>query len=294
MSKVFLDGIEFLASSDELVDGSLDELYICSDLKGWDSGAPMRGESEDFPNADGTSPLEVVYRSGRPLRFIGAAYSKDSAAVVARMRRRIAALQASGAPVVVAVEDDDLGDTLSVLATIQGVPEVTRKGPRAASVDISLLAYDPVKYGTVRTYTTGLPVGAGGLEYNLFDGGAGGTLYYGVNGDLGRVTLANEGTATVWPTVTVSGGLDLGFFVQKLSTGEVVRYDRVVPDGSTVSIDFRTGEAVVDGVSDASTYLTRYEFFSVMPGESFEVQFNAIGGSTGTPQMDVDISDGYW
>jgi len=61
-----------------------------------------------------------------------------------------------------------------------------------------------------------------------------------------------------------------------------------------VAIDFRTGEVLVDGLSDGSTYLTGYSFWSVGPGESIEAQFNAIGGSSGTPTATWEIRDGYW
>lgn len=265
--------------------------WVYQSLQGWYSGAPIRGDSEDNPTSDGQSPIDVAYRSARTLTFNGWLVADTSADAISKWMS-FASIQSSGEPFPLTVTDPF--GTLSCTVSVVGVPEVVELAPTGAQVTVTLVAYDPIKYGTARTVSTGLPTAGGGLEYNLYDGGSGGALYYGANGGLGRVNLTNAGTATVWPSVTVTGELTTGFYVQRLDTGQVVRYDRIVPAGSTVSIDFRTGEVLIDGVSDGSTYLTRYEFFSVMPGESFDVQFNAIGGSSGSPTATFTISDGYW
>ncbi len=271
-------------------DGS-DVDWIYERLHGWYSGAPIRGDAEDYPHSDGQSPIDVAYRTARALRFTGSLVADTTAdAITAWME--FASIQSDGTPFPLTVVDPF--GTLTCTVSVVGAPEVSEITSAGAQVSVSLVAYDPIKYGPARTVTVGVPSAGGGLEYNLFDGGSGGALYYGANGDLGRVTLTNNGTAPVWPTVTISGGLADGFSVQRLDTGQVVRYDRVIPDGSTVTAIFRTGEVLVDGQSDGSTYLTRYEFFSVGPGETVEVQFTPLGSTTGTPQAEWSISDGYW
>jgi len=265
--------------------------WIYEHLKGWYSGAPIRGDSVDYPNADGQSEIDVAYRTARPLKFTGT-LAADTAAEAIGNWMQFASIQSDGRPFPLTVVDPF--GTLTCTVSVIGAPEVLELSNTGAEVTVSLIAYDPIKYGAVSNPSTGLPTSGGGLEFPLFDGGAGGALYFGANGTLGRVTLTNGGTAAVWPSVTVTGELTSGFYVQRLDTGQIVRYDRVVPAGSTVAIDFRTGEVLVDGLSDGSTYLTGYSFWSVGPGESIEAQFNAIGGSSGTPTATWTMADGFW
>lgn len=265
--------------------------WICEDLQGWYSSAPMRGGSRDLPAGNGSSESSKNYRSARPLLFIGHVKSHSKAVAREQMFDAFAAIQADGAPFELSVENEFGKRTLQV--TLDGSAIVKpHRFLLGAYVEAALIAYDPIKYGELRSPSTGLPTSGGGLEYNL--GAPSGALYYGTNGNLGRLTLSNAGTAEVWPVFVVTGELSSGFFIQRLDTGQMVRYDRVVPAGSSVRIDFRTGEVLVDDISDGSTYLTRYDFFSVQRGESYEVQFNAIGGSSGSPQMAGLHGDGYW
>lgn len=266
--------------------------YTISALDGWYSGPPVRSDVEDRPNADGAFDVSRVYKGARVITQTGMILADDEADAMANYWLAFAALQADGAPSAFTVTDETGTKTAEV--TLAAPPEVGRIISGAASYTLQLVARDPIKYGPASDYSTGLPTSGGGLEYNLHSGGSGGSLYYGANGDLGRVALTNAGTASVWPSALVTGALTTGFYFQRLETGEVVRYDRVVPAGSTVSIDFRTGEVLVDGISDGSTYLTRDDFFSIAPGEVATVQFNAIGGSSGTPTAVFSLPSGWF
>lgn len=266
--------------------------YLGQALQGWHSGAPIRGIAEDRPNSDGAFGSVKNYRSARVLTLSGHLLT-DSVAACQDLMDGFAAIQPDGALFPLSVEND-LG-TRSVLVTANGVPEVTPDPDfLGATIGAQFIALDPVKYGPAVTYPTGLASGGGGLEYNLFVGGAGGALYYGALGNLGRVSVVNNGTADVWPSFVISGQLTAGFFIQCLETGAILRYDRIVPAGSTVTLDSLTGEVLVDGVSDGSTYLTSDGWFSI-PAKGFAtIQFNAIAGSSGTPTMTVTSSDGFW
>lgn len=266
--------------------------FTITKLDGWYSGPPVRSDVEDRPNADGAFGVSRVYKGARVITQTGMILAGDEADAMSNYWLSFAALQADGAPSAFSVTDETGTKTAEV--TLAAPPEVDRIIGGAASYTLQMVARDPIKYGPDAAYTTGLPTSGGGLEYNLHAGGSGGALYYGTNGELGRVELTNTGTASVWPSVVVSGALTSGFYLQRLETGDVVRYDRVVPAGSTVSIDFRTGEVLVDSVSDGSTYLTRDEFFSVAPGEVAVVQFNAISGSTGTPTATFTLPSGWF
>lgn len=278
---------------------NVDDLTFSSDpsaplgitaIDGWFSGATIKTSPHDRANSDGVFGVVKFFRGARVITqsglFTGAATEEESAL----MWRRLAAIMADGAPREITVTDPagplsatvilyDSGSTLEPL--IDGMAEYV----------ITFLAFDPVRYGPWRTTSTGLAQPGGGLTYPLFS--PAGVLDYGANGDLGRVTVTNAGSADVWPSFTVTGTLTAGFFIQCLETGDVIRYDRVVPAGTVITIDSRTGAVQVDGVSDGSTYVTRDEFFPIPGGQSRTIQFNAIGGSSGAPQMTVREADGH-
>lgn len=265
-------------------------VWSAMDLQGWKGSPPMRADVADRPNADGAFGSVRNYRSARSLRFSGV-LAGESLAVQQQIEDQFAAIQADGLPFTISVEND-LG-TRSVTATLQGEAEVVPDSDHlGATVTARFVCYDPVKYGPVQVNGTGLPTSGGGLVYPLHS--PSGALFYGSLGNLGRVTLTNLGTADTWPVFTVSGQLDSGFFLQELASGSVLRYDRVVPAGSTVTIDSRTGEVLIDAISDGSTYLTRDEFWPVPAGSSADWQFNAIGGSSGSPMLSVAFRSGWW
>lgn len=285
MITVTIDGLAFEAKPTYPSSG-----WVCRRLQGWYSGAPIRDDALDRPASDGAFGVSRAYRSARPLRFEGALFAATTEQAIGELWRAFSAVQADGRPFPLSVTDET--GTLTATVSLSGAVEIEPETDRVARVTARFIAYDPVKYGPLRQLVTGLPTAGGGLTYSLFD--PAGTLDYGANGNLGRVELTNAGTAEVWPTVRVDGGLAGGFFAQRLDTGQTVRYDRVIPVGSWVEVDFASGAVVVDGESDGSTYLTRGEFFSVPPGGAFDVQFNGIGAATGTPLMTVTIADGYW
>lgn len=262
-----------------------------ADLQGWYSGAPKRVIAEDRPNSDGAFDVIKDYRSARVITQTGLMSEVSTDSAITGVWRSFAGLQADGAPSVFTVTDaaGPLSCTVSV-----SVADITPMVDGDASYVLQMVARDPIKYGPDITYTTGLSVAGGGLEFPLFSGGAGGALDYGANGDLGRVDITNAGTADSWPTFLVSGELTAGFYIQNLDTGSLLRYDRIVSAGSTVSLNSRTGEVLVNGVSDGSTYLTIANWFSIPAGSSQTVRFNEISGSSGTPMMTVTAPDGFW
>ena len=267
------------------------DVWSAANLIGWKGSPPMRANVVDRPNGEGAFGSTKNYRSARALRFEGVLEGSDLA-TQQDIEDSFAAIQADGVPFTLSVEND-LGTRSLLAVSLVGEAEVIPDPDfLGATVTARFIAYDPVKYGPEVEYSTGLASGGGGLEYPLYE--PSGARYYGALGNLGRVTVSNSGTADTWPVFEVSGQLDDGFFIQCLGDGSVLRYDRVVPAGSTVTIDSRTGSVLVDGVSDASTYLTRDQFFSIPAGGSCDIQFNSISTSSGTPTMTVTARSGWW
>lgn len=64
--------------------------------------------------------------------------------------------------------------------------------------------------------------------------------------------------------------------------------------GTSLTINSRTGEVLIDGVSDASAYLTRAEFFPIPAGMSREIQLTPLGTTSGSPTMQVEYRSGWW
>lgn len=264
--------------------------YTIDTLDGWYSGAPIRNEVQNRPNADGAFGITRVYRGSRVITQTGLIGASSTDEAITDPWLAFAGLMPGGLPQEYTVVDASGPKTVS--ATLADTPDIQPLVGGNARYVLQLVARDPIKYGPEVTYSTGLASGGGGLEYEL--GEPSGALYYGALGNLGRVEIVNDGTADTWPTFEVTGTLDAGFTLQCLETGSVLRYDRVVPAGSTVTIDSRTGQVLVDNQSDASTYLTRDEFFSIPAGGSCTVQFNAISTSSGSPTMTATARSGWW
>ena len=259
-------------------------------LQGWHSGAPIKTRTFERANSDGVFGITKFFRAARVITLSGLYTAKDvdEATAVAQWQK-LAGILADGIPGDLTVTDPAGTFTSEVMLFDAGTTIEPLVFGMAEYV-ITFLAFDPVKYSAWRGQSTGLATAGGGLVYPLHS--PSGALNYGANGDLGRVTVTNAGTAEVWPRFTVTGELTNGFFIQCLETGEVVRYDRIVPAGTILSLDSRTGAVLVDGVSDGSTYLTRDDWFSIPAGQTRTIQFNAIGGQVGNPQLTVWDADG--
>ena len=124
---------------------------------------------------------------------------------------------------------------------------------------VDMVAVDPLRYGPEIVASTGVPVSGGGLLWPL---GAEPTEFWdwGADGSSGRLSLTNDGTAAVWPSLTVEGGLGGGFVATNVTTGESIRFVRPIPAGSSVTINQRTGMASIDGQSDVSGFITERGF----------------------------------
>lgn len=281
--KVTIDGLVF--------DGEGGSPWVYQKLTGWYSSPPMRTDGDPRPNSDGNFGSTRNFRGARALTFVGSFQGDSFAHAELTLWDAFAGIQSDGVPFQLSVETDN--GVRSCTVSLSGSAEIDEASDRrTAVVTAQFVADDPVKYGPARVLSTGLPTSGGGLEYPL--GSPSGDLYYGALGNLGRVVLTNSGTAETWPSFEITGGLTDGFFAQCLETGDVLRYERVVPAGTSVTLDSRTGEVLVDGVSDGSTYLVRDEWFSVPPGGTCTVQFNAIGAASGSPQLSATVADGFW
>jgi hypothetical protein len=138
------------------------------------------------------------------------------------------------------------------------------------------------------------PAGSGLYAFTALAPETGAYWDWGDDGSTGRVSVTNNGTAPTWPVLRASGGMSGGFIATDITLGRSVRLDRLIPVGSQVKVNQRTGTASIDGDSnDISGQLTGREFFAVGPGETHQIQFAVLGAVSGTPQFAVDLSPAY-
>lgn len=274
-----LDGLTFSTQSPTT--------YTISSLAGWYGPPPEKTQVVERPNADGAFGQDRFYRAARPITMSGLVLSDGEGF---EDWLALSSVMSAGRPQALTVTDS-MGSQSSVVKIVGSASELRPLVDGVAAYVLSLIAFDPVKYGEPVVSSVGVPAAGGGLQYPLHNAGV---LEYGAVGELGRVTVENTGTAKTYPFITVLGGVADGFRVSRLDTGEAVQYDRAVPDGTVVTLDFRTGTVLVDGVSDASSSVSQAQFFGVEPGLSVEVQFTPLGATSGTPQMTVELSSGWW
>lgn len=285
MTVIQFDGIEF--------DDAASSGFTVSTLVGWWDGPGVKVEIRERPRADGAFGVAQSNRASRVVTiegsFAGSTLEDAYAAV-----RRIAALQASGRPSLFRVVEPFTA--LSCEALLTGAPVLPNQlfSP-FFTFKFDVVATDPLLYGDPVTVSTGVPVAGGGLVWPL---GSSSAAYWdwGVDGTSGRVTLRNDGTAGAWPTVTATGGMSGGFVATAVQGAMVrsVRFERVIPDGSLVSINFRTGRAWIDAPgNDVSGFITVGDFFQVPAGSSLDVQFAPLGVVTGTPTFTATVSPAF-
>lgn len=129
----------------------------------------------------------------------------------------------------------------------------------------------------VTTTADGLDWGSGGLDW-----GSGG-LDWGSSSANNVLALANSGTATAWPllTITTPSSCQNPTFTDPV-TGGVLAYTGTIVAGQTLRIDcslFNPNPVTLDGI-DRTGALGSATFISIPPGGSRAIQFTGVGAAT--------------
>lgn len=265
-------------------------LYF-SDLGSWYSGAESKTNINERAQGDGANGIDVDLRASAAFTFTGW-YEGNTWADVLTMMDRFKQATITRRTIPVSVEDD-LGVT-SRIVSVRAAPLREDKLARAFDFAIDMHALDPLRYGPAVSVSTGLPTAGTGITYPITY-----PISYGVAGDPGRVTVSNPGTVDTFSLLEVTGGMSGGFELVEGTTGRTLRFERPIPDGSTIYLNPRTGRVSMDGPSDVSRYLTRSEFWSVpaavggVPGSRL-IQFNSLGVVTGNPTLTARTAPAYW
>lgn len=265
--------------------------WFFTDLGDWQRVPDSKSEARERPQADGAFGIGVDWRQSLAFSVKGV-YLGGSHADVQQAKRTLKLAAGRGKSIPVSVTDVD-GRFTRMVSVRSLIPDDDH-GRAEFTFTLDLLAFDPLMYGDPVSVPTGVPVAAGGLVWPLGSGSA--FWDWGADGTSGRVTLPNDGTAGTWPTVTATGGLSGGFVATAVQGDTVrsVRFERVIPDGSLVSINFRTGRAWIDAPgNDVSGFITVGDFFQVPAGSSLDVQFAPLGVVTGSPLFTATVSPAF-
>jgi hypothetical protein len=281
MTVVTFGGFTF---DDQAVSG-----FTLADISGWYRGAPSRrGDSiRKRPQNDGAFGSARFFRDGRVITVEGS-YIGSSIADAYEARDALEALQADGLSSDFTVTDELGTRSATVELLTEPTPDEGLFSP-FFKFAFDVFAADSRKYGPEEVVSTGLPTSGSGITYPITY-----PISYGTAGDPGRVVVSNAGRFETFSLFEISGGLDAGFELKDISTGRRLRFERLVPLGSTVFVNPRTGRAYLDVPSnDVTGFLTVREWWSVPAGVSQEIQFSSWGGVSGVPTLTARTKPAY-
>jgi len=267
--------------------------WLFESIKGWHDGPPTKGGKTDRPYAHG-SFAERNFRDGRTITVAGAVHA-PSRALASAAQMTLTALLASGELDTFAVDDEDQG-VMSAQVQIEGQPLVDWYADLDIDYQLTFYAPDPLRYGPPVPVSTGFPVLAGGLEFDLYTDGTTDTgfLEFGASSATGRILVTNPGNEDAWPQYEIAGPLpEEGFEIVTVGTGARDRFEGGVSVGSVLLIDSATGLVVIDGYADRSGLLTIRDLAPIPPGGSAEYEFVPLG-SFSAAQLTATITPGWW
>jgi len=268
-------------------------LWLFSGTKGWFDGPPVKGGKTDRPYAHG-SFAERKFRDGRTVTVSGSVHA-PSRALASAAQMTLTALLAGGDFDAFTVDDEDQG-VMSAQVQVEGQPLVDWYQSLDIDYQLTFYAPDSLRYGAPVPVSTGFPVLAGGLEYDLFTDGTTDTgfLEYGASSATGRLVVVNDGNEDAWTQFEVTGPVPAeGLEVVRVGTGERLRFEGGVSTGSVLVLDSATGLVVIDGYADRSGLLTIRDWSPVAPGGSAEFEFVPLGASSAA-QLTATVSPGFW
>jgi hypothetical protein len=257
-----------------------------SDLIDWYSVPESKSPIRERPASDGAFGLAEDLRSAAVFSFN--AFYAGATEVDALMAARSVRLGLGGRQMQAITVTDALGAT-SRTVSVRRAPIKDHHGLSVVQFSVDMIAPDANRYGPAASVSTGLPTSGGGIEYPIVY-----PVTYGSPGNSGRIITVNDGDADTFSLLEVTGGMSGGTELTEVRTGQILRFERSIPLGSTVYLNPRTGGAYLDTPgNDVSGFLTRREWWSV-PAQGFrEIQFNALGVVTGTPTLTARTSPAH-
>jgi hypothetical protein len=260
---------------------------VVQGLDSWLSLSESKASVSERPQAHGAFDPGTDWRQSGVFALT-VAYVSDSYADTVTAIRSLTGLGALDGLVTLVVSDDSGVTTRMVSIRKIDVPDLhTRSSVGGIAVD--LLAPDPFAYGPSVESSTGLPAAGGGVQFPMQF-----PADFGVAGDDGRAVFTNTGTAPTPLKFKVSGGMSDGFSLRCVETGDTLTFMRPLDVSDYVLLDSSDASVLLNGVSPVSGFLIQDDWWTVPPGGTCTVQFNAIGVVYGVPTLELSGAPAYF
>lgn len=254
-------------------DGNTPYDTLLVSLGGWVGGVGVRREEMDRTSHGSFPPPTRLTGRTLTLRVLFEHYDRKE---LWKKERFFSGLFNDGEPGKIEVWQDD--DLLWCGVGRDGEPKITTNVDGGyVEAEFPLSSPDPWLYGPKQSVSVS-PAGSGvGLIYPLY--APSGTISYGKSSTSTSGVLTNPGNADAWPIYWVSGDLPSGFRIYQ--DNHVLEWNGSLPKGVPLAVDTIKSSLQVNGVNQ-SQRLSRDEFFPVPPDGSIKVEFEPLGGGTGT------------
>lgn len=246
-------------------------------LQGWYGQTSDKVPSDERPQAHGAFARSRSLRTSRAVT-LKVGYRNGTPAEVEAAVMELSSFGVDG-PITVAVEDQ-IG-RFQRKVSVDSIADTDNTRWYTGDMTVGMVADDPHRYAIeseVPWLETGPPTAGLGRTWPAIR-----PLIWPGGGSSGRITLTNTGTADSAPQLQLVGGFETAL-ITCAETGARIGFDRLVPDGSVVTLDTDEHLATIDGQSDVSRWLRWREWELVPAGESRSFQFDITGG-TGTPLL---------
>jgi hypothetical protein len=267
--------------------------WIVHSEEGWWSGPPRRLNHVEAPYADGTLRSRS-YARNRTITLEGCVIAPSRGQLEQELVK-LAGLCSMGGL-------ETLTDgTYTTEVEYADRPDIVRDNSTSARYQISLIAPDPKKYGAVQTYSTGLAMASGGLDWTDptgLDWTDPTGLNWGLVTSTGEVAIQNQGTAEAWPTFTVYAGTGTVITpkIRAVTLGREIVYGGTIgASGALVlTVDPLNRTVIADGTVNQRSSLTAAQWFAIPPGETITVVYEAAGGTSTDTTLTAQLSPAYW
>lgn len=257
---------------------------FAEDISGWYGTPDSKVDVTERASGDGAHsvPDDAVLYASRVVTVDVAAYGPSRELLIGEVESI-----GSMTHRIVTISVDDGGKQTSASGYLTSEMDESH-GKRLYRGTLTIVCPDPRRYGAERTFSI-VPTGdaGGGL---LYDDGAGYLLLpiqFAGDAPTGNyATLANDGTSTAYPIITVEGSFPSGVTITH--AGGELAYTAPIGPGAPLVLDSLTRTASVLGV-DVTRALARRDFPVVAPGGT--VTISALADGTGT--VTASVRDTY-
>lgn len=255
------------------------------DVPGWFNSPDVRDSRDPRPNADGEFEQDEVFSEARYPIVVGRTRFADERSLFAA-RSLFARVMNFRGQHTIEVESP-AGARRATVVRNGGLTWDMWRGLNEVEFEMPFKATDARLYGPWKTQSTGLPVAGRGIASPVTS-----PFSQPGGGSPGRVEMRNAGSTDTIPEATVAGGgMAGGLQLTRVETGERIRLEWPILPTDTVRFSFEDGQVWLNEQSPISGRLTVAEWWTIGPGETATVQFEALGDVTGAPVLTMRWRD---